>query len=58
MDRYMSTITGTMNSVSSVCFEIVVVGVAILLGAVALLHARAHAWRWAPSWAKADPQRF
>ncbi|MCE5304051.1 MAG: hypothetical protein LLF97_13215 [Planctomycetaceae bacterium] len=58
MDRYMSTITGTMNSVLSVGFEIVVVGVAILLGAVAMLHARAHAWRWAPAWAKADSKRF
>jgi hypothetical protein len=40
MDRYISTITGTMNSVSGVCFEMVV-GVAIL-GALALLRVRAH----------------
>ena len=46
MDRYISTITST-NSVSGICFENVVVGVAIL-GVPALLHARTLLRRWAP----------
>jgi len=53
MDRYISLLT---NSVSIVCVEIVVVGVAIL-GAVALLHARAPRWRWAPAETQATGRR-
>ena len=56
MDRYIPTITNTMNSVlSTLCWANVVVGVAIL-GVPALLHAQVHSWRWAPSGLGANPQ--
>jgi hypothetical protein len=53
MDRSVIN-TATMNSVSStLCFENVVVGVAIL-GRPALLHARGLSWRRASSGSRAN----
>ena len=53
MDRYISTVT--MNSVSRVARVESVVGV-VILGGLALLHARLHCWRRASSGSEANPQ--
>jgi hypothetical protein len=55
MDRYISTVPGTMNSVSSVSRFERVVRVAILR-VPALLHARALSWRWDAVGLGANPE--
>jgi len=55
MDRYISTINGTMNSVSSVSRFERVVRVA-MLRVRALLHVRALSWRWDAVGSEANPE--